>query len=325
MLCNNIMDYNIIVCFIIIILLLFIFHRCTRKRIVEKFCSKCGHSRSCKKCKKVFKTVTRQTLYETLEYLDEQFRQNKIKYWLMMGTLLGGVREGDIIEWDYDIDIGCMIDDLPKILSLSDDKISFVVNKNRKVYNIHDDSTKEDEWGVSVIIMCDNIPVGDIFLFQTFNDGIMRRYNIKNDHYHTPRLSFPRWFIDKLQTVKIRGKDYPTFRYPEIILQHWYGSDWKTPIKTAVTSKKSRKNYNRFGAYLQSKITDLIDYIIKNHESYVVYIRRYQNQPVYSIDETKSTSSKGQISWMKKYDNFTIEWDDLPSVFKEEDNEEDKE
>lgn len=41
-----------------------------------------------------------------------------IKYWLDWGTLLGAVRDGKIIEWDHDIDLGAMRDSWEKILSI---------------------------------------------------------------------------------------------------------------------------------------------------------------------------------------------------------------
>jgi len=46
----------------------------------------------------------------------EVFERFDIRYWLDWGTLLGAVREGKIIAWDCDIDLGMMKDDLEKII-----------------------------------------------------------------------------------------------------------------------------------------------------------------------------------------------------------------
>ena len=34
-------------------------------------------------------------------------QEHNLKYWIGQGTLLGIIREGNLIEWDHDIDI-CM-------------------------------------------------------------------------------------------------------------------------------------------------------------------------------------------------------------------------
>ncbi|MHA1222232.1 MAG: LicD family protein [Candidatus Heimdallarchaeaceae archaeon] len=43
-----------------------------------------------------------QALKDIKEILDE----NNVKFWLESGTLLGAIREGGFISWDYDIDLG---------------------------------------------------------------------------------------------------------------------------------------------------------------------------------------------------------------------------
>jgi lipopolysaccharide cholinephosphotransferase len=55
---------------------------------------------------------------ENLMDVKEVFDERGIRYWLDWGTLLGAVREGKMIEWDHDIDLGTMDDNLEKIVSI---------------------------------------------------------------------------------------------------------------------------------------------------------------------------------------------------------------
>lgn len=54
-----------------------------------------------------------KNLREVKKILDEL----GIKYWLEAGTLLGAVRDGKIIKWDHDIDLGMIDDGSNKIVS----------------------------------------------------------------------------------------------------------------------------------------------------------------------------------------------------------------
>lgn len=54
---------------------------------------------------------------KNLREVKEIFDKLGIKYWLDWGTLLGAMRNGKIIEWDTDIDLGTMSDSLKKIIS----------------------------------------------------------------------------------------------------------------------------------------------------------------------------------------------------------------
>lgn len=58
------------------------------------------------------------TLIENLGILKNLLDANGIEFWLDWGTLLGAIREGNIIPWDNDLDIGIFKKDLEKLLSI---------------------------------------------------------------------------------------------------------------------------------------------------------------------------------------------------------------
>jgi len=68
-----------------------------------------------------------ENLKDTKEILDK----HHIRFWLDWGTLLGAVREGKIIEWDHDVDLGMMESDFKKINSIlyEFEKKRFCLNK----------------------------------------------------------------------------------------------------------------------------------------------------------------------------------------------------
>ncbi len=56
---------------------------------------------------------------EALKQLKGILDENGIEFWLESGTLLGAIREGGFIKWDYDIDIGTWDINLPKMKKLN--------------------------------------------------------------------------------------------------------------------------------------------------------------------------------------------------------------
>jgi hypothetical protein len=57
-----------------------------------------------RKC--VLLRTAQRAIIELLFKLDELFQRHKIRYWIDSGTLLGAVRDGHMIPWDADADIG---------------------------------------------------------------------------------------------------------------------------------------------------------------------------------------------------------------------------
>ena len=57
--------------------------------------------------------TARELLLRAVRVLDEA----GIRYHLEGGTLLGLVRDGDLLPWDHDVDISVMAEDLPRLLA----------------------------------------------------------------------------------------------------------------------------------------------------------------------------------------------------------------
>lgn len=71
---------------------------------------------------------------ENLREIKEIFDKIGIDYWLDLGTLLGAVRDGKIIEWDTDVDLGTWYDNVKQIISTFPEfkKRGFYIEVNRK-------------------------------------------------------------------------------------------------------------------------------------------------------------------------------------------------
>ena len=55
-----------------------------------------------------------ENLRITSRHVFSVLEKHQVRYWLEGGSLLGAVRNGDIIPWDYDVDIGIYHEDIPK-------------------------------------------------------------------------------------------------------------------------------------------------------------------------------------------------------------------
>ncbi|KAL8565252.1 hypothetical protein ACOMHN_001150 [Nucella lapillus] len=61
-----------------------------------------------------------KALRETTKHAFSILDSEGVRYWLEGGSLLGAARSGDIIPWDYDVDIGIYKDDIGKSSHLKD-------------------------------------------------------------------------------------------------------------------------------------------------------------------------------------------------------------
>src|SRR5438105_4459592 len=58
-------------------------------------------------------------LVELAHFTGDLLARHGITHWLDFGTLLGAVRDGQMIPWDFDVDVGILESQLEQLLELS--------------------------------------------------------------------------------------------------------------------------------------------------------------------------------------------------------------
>lgn len=157
------------------------------------------------------------------------FEENNIIYFIHSGTLLGSVREGNIISHDDDIDIGVFPHDVEFLVSdefnqiLKKKDLKFIPFENDKgIIKLHEMNSKH------------NIFI-DIFVFR--KNGNKIEYNSENSRniwkngFFKENELFP-LTIYPLGNIQLLGPNNP---YP--YLRRHFGNDWKVP-------KNEKKNHS---------------------------------------------------------------------------------
>lgn len=139
-----------------------------------------------------------------------------IKFLLFDGVLLGAVREGGFIKWDWDVELALFAEQATKKVAIIGDKLASTgfeigtVDKrptNLKI-NAHKYGTKYSMVGF-------------------YEDGALRRRE---------QWKYPKSFFDNLEYISFLGADYLCPSPPTAYLEYQYG-DWRTPKKEREQSR----------------------------------------------------------------------------------------
>jgi phosphorylcholine metabolism protein LicD len=133
-------------------------------------------------------------------------------WWLDFGTLLGFYRDGKIIDWDSDLDVGILHEDFYKNKQEIENKV-----KNYGFY-----LTRESDIFYRINFSSINHLHCDIFLFKENEKGILR-------------MVFKEYFSKKNEIFPVLKKNFfgLDFNVPhdiEFFLETRYGKDWRNPI-----------------------------------------------------------------------------------------------
>ena len=138
-----------------------------------------------------------RALRETAKHVFSILEQENVRYWLEGGSLLGAARNGDIIPWDYDIDIGIYKDDIQKSSYLKDAQQSSFVDDEGFVW----ETASEGEFFRVQYSEQNHLHV-DIYPFYS-REGTMT----KNTWFKTHRqdTEFPEHFLTPLTKIPFAG------------------------------------------------------------------------------------------------------------------------
>ncbi|MCG6870777.1 MAG: LicD family protein [Gammaproteobacteria bacterium] len=148
-----------------------------------------------------------------------------IPHYLDCGTLLGVVRDQDIIAPDKDLDITCHLDDWPKMEQLLKEKAfqshGLKLKRVRRWLGMH--------------------PAGNMISLRVAGAGCRARYM---DIYFNP------WF-PRLTEMEFIGQKWPVPENPEMYIAELYGDDWRVPQGRHASERFHRGNGLMHSGYAQ--------------------------------------------------------------------------
>lgn len=227
---------------------------------------------------------------QLLSDMKKLFDKNNIEFFPIHGTLLGIVRDGEIIPWDEDIDIGTWHTDYDKILNLRKDfeDLGYELSHKNKYCHVNitpyeEVHAKKDSKSVPFHIGIDFLAKDKdkVVLLKFFDTnmfdkllGISEKNKIQNFFrkiyyslilYMRDHEVYPYAWFEKTKTIKAYNLRFNIPVGYKQYLELTYGPTWKTPDKNYSKEKWVKNNENL-------KKYKLRDKSIRN-----LWIKRWEN------------------------------------------------
>jgi hypothetical protein len=243
---------------------------------------------------------TTEEIFTHLKYIHTILKKNNISHWLMYGTLLGSIRNRDIIPYDYDFDFGIFYEDVDKILSIKQEDPSYEITKTTgTLYSTHSKFKKSyTKWRISLKVNYKENPVGDLYIYYLYKDGYYRRYDPNEKILFWPKSIFPKIFLDKFEYSFIRDLKLPVPYKSICLLKYFYGPMWVTPIKASSQNGENHPDYDYYAGYLYSNLKKLCDNVKEESKKDGIIIEE-MNEPELECKDVEYIFPLDQFEWMK--------------------------
>lgn len=249
-------------------------------------------------------------LFATLCVAHDTLDELGIKFVLGGGTLLGAVRQGDLIAGDSDWDIEIIDSDVKTILDARElfaaRGLILQYPVTRPMTSFKDGTPSPHEIERRIIKVWDDQQRfhGDFFVQTLFSDGMLRRFNPEEGAYFNAKMTFPYWFVENRGKVRIRGREFHAPAEPVMMLERIYGPLWKTPYRR---HGPAIKGYNFAGAYLDAPIEPGLRHALEQG-----WVPRYPDRPRWPR-EIRYIDTHTTARWIARHEHM----EELPEVLPE--------
>ena len=191
-------------------------------------------------------SIDREALKDQITTTMSALTEAGVYWWTDFGTLLGVIRDGDIVKGDDDADLGIWKTEAKKLpavhKALLADGYTLVKSKNNvfKVYPSDCECVKNNFQDMEFALYCPDCLNVDLFQYET-GSKCMKRACWESwtgmDNVHCGGVSgssFPKHYVSKIVDYTVKAWDNFVVKVPEHynrFLAFRYGDSWRTPKK----------------------------------------------------------------------------------------------
>ena len=160
-------------------------------------------------------------LFELARFTHGLLEKNGITHWADYGTLLGAVRDGDLIAWDEDVDLGALATDTEAILALK-----------AEIEAAGHTVTRPEPAVIRIDYSAANSANLDLFLWQEEDEMLTADFDPSYDWPGVEGHRFPKQYVMNLKPVSIGKLSLPApSPVDRFLTDHRYGPEYMTPAR----------------------------------------------------------------------------------------------
>lgn len=249
--------------------------------------------------------VDTDVLFASLCKITALLDQLGVGYVLTGGTLLGAVREGDLIkgdtDWDLEITDDCLDDLLDAKALFADAGFQLTFPHVQDVFALANpkEIIKDCERRIIKVYDTDGGFHGDLFVFTLFADGMLRRVNRDQKAYFNAKMTYPVWFFENREKITIRDYPFDAPAEAEMMVERVYGPHWRTPLGR----HEKKPGYNFAGAHANANVEKGIKHALAQG-----WVPFYPDAAPWPIDITH-TNSVVSAKWIKRHEHIDLSRD----------------